>query len=108
MLNQLRYHLRLVYKDSDGERHISEFNVETWRSAFRVIEWVFEMEYELVFITISDNEEKTRLQGPKGLVTFYDLTFAIHIVTGGYQYEELTPVFVSYLGDFIKSHEVKE
>lgn len=103
----LRYHIKLVYKDKEGNRTVSEFDVASWEAITRILQWLEYKWYELIFITISDNEEKTRLQGPKSLMTFYDLYEALNLIISPPEYHELSEVFKRCLEDYIKSHEVK-
>lgn len=103
----LKYNIKLVYKDAAGVRHVSEFGQASWAAIMRVLQFIEYKGWELVFLTVSDNEEKTRLQGARGVITFYDLYEALNLLISPPEYKELSTVFKACLEDFIKSHEVK-
>lgn len=96
----MKYHIRLIYIDENGERIRSEFDVDTIDAVNRVMvfmrnrpEWVF------VFMTVQDNTTKTRLQGARSIATFYtvEATDLLHAAP-------FTPVLKSYMHDLIYSH----
>ena len=97
----LKYHIKLVYKDASGVRHISEFDLDNEAAAVRILQYLEAKNIELVFMTIEDNELKNRLQGPKPVITFYDLT-ALNF----FEPEPLADIYRAVLGDYIGSHEV--
>ena len=103
----LKYHVRLVIiTDTEEHRFVSEFDVNKWESVDLALQYINIRDgWQLVFATVSDNDTKTRLQGSKALVTFYDLKAALDILKG--QEFQHHNVLLQRMGDFILSHKVK-
>lgn len=97
----LAYNIKLVYKDVNGQRHISVFDVDNEQAAVRILQYLDVKNLELVFMTFSDNVHLNRIQGPKPVATFYDLSALTFLDP-----PPLADIYRAVLGDYIKSHEV--
>ncbi len=103
----IKYGCRLVYKDERGARHVCEFSQASWRAIMRVLQYLQFKKYDLIFITIADNEQQSVLKAPKNLLTFYDLDEAINILVNRIEYVELSDVFKAVFADYLRTHEVQ-